>query len=257
MPDVTRFRVGTFNIRNGLGLDGCNIWPLRRATTARTIAALGADAVALQEVYAFQQRYLERRLSEYRFVAAGRTDGTRGERCPVMAHSRTTDVVASRTIWFGPMPDRPGTQLPGASFPRIATSALLAVGEERHLVNVTSTHLDEQSAERRRTAAAQLAASLDLTLPQVVMGDLNADPDSPVIDELQAAGLSLVVPEGSAGTEHGFTGRTDRRRIDHILVSEHLRVLTAEVVTARRGRALPSDHWPVRATLELRPGPTG
>lgn len=253
---VTQLRVGTFNIRNGLGLDGWSSWPFRRATTARTIAGLGADAVALQEVYAFQQRFLERRLREYRFVAVGRTDGRRGERCPVLAHARTTRVVGTRTIWFGPTPDRPGTQLPGASFPRLATSALLVVGEERRLVNVTSTHLDEGSAGRRRRAAAQLAASLDLDVPQVVMGDLNATPDSAVVDELRAVGLELVVPAGSSGTEHAFTGRTDRRRIDHILVSGHLRVVDAEVVTTRRGRTLPSDHWPVRATLDLQDGPT-
>lgn len=256
MRGVTRIKVATFNVRNGLGLDGWSSWPFRRVTTARTIAALGADVIGLQEVYAVQQRDLERRLSAYRFVAAGRTDGVRGERCPVLARAGATEVLRTATTWFGSTPDRPGTRLSGATFPRIATSALLAVGPERQLVNVTSTHLDEGSTERRRAAATQLAATLDMGVPQVVMGDLNAEPDDAVVDDLCSRGLELVEPAGSAGTEHAFTGRTDRRRIDHILISDHLRVLDAEVFTARLGRVLPSDHWPVVAALVLASGPT-
>jgi endonuclease/exonuclease/phosphatase family metal-dependent hydrolase len=248
---VTRIRVATFNVRNGLGLDGRNCWPLRRATTARTIAALDADAVALQEVYAFQQRYLERRLGRYRFVAAGRTDGVKGERCPVLADAATTRVVAVRHMWFGPTPERPGTQLPGATFPRLATTASLVVGEDERRVDVTSTHLDEASAERRRSSAAQLAASLDLSVPQVVMGDLNADPGSDVLAELEAVGLTVVVPGGDDGTEHRFTGRTDGRRIDHILVSAPFRVVDSRVATVPLGPVLASDHFPVLAVLDL------
>ncbi|MBK5224355.1 MAG: endonuclease/exonuclease/phosphatase family protein [Acidimicrobiia bacterium] len=250
---MTRLRVATFNIRNGMGRDGWNVWPLRRATTARTIVALAADIVGLQEVYAFQQRYLERQLSGHRFVAAGRTDGVRGERCPVLVRSEVGRVVSHRTIWFGATPDVPGSTLAGASFPRIATTVRIELEDDAGCVDVTSTHLDEASAERRRQSAVQLSSSLDADVPQIVLGDLNADPDSVVVDELCRAGLEPVSPIGSVGTEHRFTGRTDGRRIDHILVSRHLRVVHAEVRTTRLGRALPSDHWPVVAILELAP----
>lgn len=246
-----RLCVATFNIRNGLGLDGWSSWPFRRATTARTIAALDADVVALQEVYAFQQRELERRLPRYRFVGAGRTDGVRGERCPVLVHQRSGTIVGHRTVWFGPTPTVPGTRLAGAGFPRIATIATVRVDHEDRLVEVVSTHLDEASAERRRIAAAQLVEHLDPTVPRIVMGDMNADPDSDVLDVLVDAGLQLVEPQGTAGTEHAFTGRTDRRRIDHVLVSAGLEVVDATVVTTRLGPVLPSDHWPVRAVVRI------
>jgi endonuclease/exonuclease/phosphatase family metal-dependent hydrolase len=251
LPAVTRIRVATFNVRNGRAFDGWSSWPFRRATTARTIAALDADVVALQEVYAFQQRYFERRLPRYEVVAAGRDDGTKGERCPVLAAPPVARVVDVSHLWFGPTPDQPGTRLPDAKFPRVATIATLAVGPDGHQVQATSTHLDEASGERRRASAEQLATWLDLSMPQVVMGDFNADPGSDVLSALEDRGLTLVEPAGTTGTAHQFTGRTDGRRIDHILVSAHFEVVDARVVTARLGRPLASDHFPVLATLDL------
>lgn len=248
---MTRIRVATFNIRNGLGLDGWHAWPFRRATTWRTIAALDADLVALQEVHGFQQTYLERRLSGYAFVAAGRDDGDRGERCPVLVDPEVAEVVDVQHRWFGATPDRPGSRLTGAKFPRLATTTTVAVGPERRRVDVTSTHLDEASGERRLASAEQLAGWLDPDTPQIVMGDLNADPGSKVLAALEGAGLTLAVPAGTTGTEHGFTGRTRGRRIDHILVSPHFEVVDCRVCTVRLGRVLPSDHFPVLASVDL------
>jgi endonuclease/exonuclease/phosphatase family metal-dependent hydrolase len=85
------------------------------------------------------------------------------------------------------------------------------------------------------------------------MGDLNADPGSDVLAVFEGWGLSLVEPAGTTGTEHRFTGRTDGRRIDHILVSSHFSVVDARVATARLGRPLASDHFPVCAVLDLDP----
>ncbi len=248
---MTRIRVATFNIRNGLGFDGRNAWPLRRATTARTIAALEADVVALQEVHGFQQRYLERRLGDHHVVAAGRTDGAKGERCPVLVDASFGEVTDVRHVWFGSTPHLPGTKLPGATFPRLATIATVAIAPDQQPIAVTSTHFDEASAERRRVSAEQLVAALDPALPQVVMGDLNADPGSDVLAVLEDGGLSLVEPGGTTGTAHSFTGRTEGRRIDHILVSRHFSIVDGLVATARLGRPLASDHFPVLAILDL------
>ena len=87
------------------------------------------------------------------------------------------------------------------------------------------------------------------------MGDFNDTVEEPDLRLLVDAGyqdaLGHLPPSGpGAGTEHGFTGRTDRRRIDYILVGAGMRVTSAEIVHARSRGRLPSDHWPVVARVE-------
>lgn len=246
---MTTLRVATFNIRNGLGLDGWNIWPLRRRATADAIASLDADVVGLQEVYGFQRRFLVKRLGAYSAEWSGRRDGRKGEACPVLVRTARVSAVAARSRWFADEPDVPGGRLAGASFPRLATICRLRVdGVE---IEVANTHLDEAVAENRLRSVMLLLDWLDPTVPRVVLGDLNAEPDDTVLQKMHDAGLHQALPAGAGGTNHDFTGRTDGRRIDHILVSDDFRVERAEIVTVRPGGRLPSDHWPVVADLRL------
>jgi endonuclease/exonuclease/phosphatase family metal-dependent hydrolase len=227
-------RVATYNIRNGRAFDGLHSWPFRRWATAATIAELDADIVGLQEVYRFQDRYLRRRLPQYDDVWRGRSRAGRGgEGCPILF--RGVRLLSSSTRWFEPAV--------AARFPRIATTCRFE--DDDGLFDVTNVHLDAHRARNRRASAEQLVTWLDRDVPQIVLGDFNADPD----DELFAA-LRLRHVEVEGGTAHDFTGRVDGRRIDHVLVSDDFAVLEARVVQ-RAGR-LGSDHWPVVVDLARR-----
>ena len=162
-------------------------------------------------------------------------------------------MVDHQTRWYGPNADRPGALMGGAPFPRIATICRLRLSASEQVVQVTNTHLDERSVDRRRHSAMQLLDWLDHDLPQIVVGDFNALPDDELFEPLAAAGLRHALPADAGGTYHRFTGRRDGPRIDHILVSKHFDVTQSGVFEGRVGRRLPSDHWPVRATLRLSP----
>lgn len=252
-PD--EFVVATFNIRNGRALDGFNSWPLRRRATARTIAALDADVVGLQEVFRFQRRYLLRRLDGYRAVGEGRRDGRHGEQCPILVREPVR-LTQHSTRWFGDEPDRPGSRLPGASFPRVATIARCRHTVSEIEFDVVNVHLDEHVLENRARSVALLSQWLGGVRPTVLVGDLNTTADDEeVMGALRDAGFSPVPLEG--GTNHDFTGRTDGPRFDHILTRDAggttWEVLSSSVVSERFGRRLPSDHWPAVARLRLSP----
>jgi endonuclease/exonuclease/phosphatase family metal-dependent hydrolase len=255
VSEMTSLRVASFNIRNGRAYDGWNSWLLRRRATAASIVALDADIVGLQEVYDCQRRYLGRQLPRYDAFGGGRDDGDRrGEACPVLIDRIRVRMLDHRIRWFGATPDLPGSRLPEAHHPRIATFCTIAVPGVVEPIRFVCAHLDT-SRRRRAANVSQLASWLDATGPLVVVGDLNTRPDDPDLDPLWSAGLRSALPDDAPGTNHSFTGRTDGPRIDHILVSEHVEVVSGEVLHPRPGGRLPSDHWPVVAELRLRQGP--
>lgn len=217
--------VATFNIRTMLGFDGRNAWPLRARACTEAIASLDADVVGLQEAYACQLRRVS---SGFGVYGRGRRAG-RGEHTAVLSR---LPVHAEQTRRY---------DVRGSRFPRIATTVTL---DGFHF---TSTHLDEASTQRRNESAVQLRAWLDeLPGPHVVVGDFNAEPNAKLFDI-----LGLQRAEVVGGTTHHFTGTTDGRQIDHILVSPDIEVLAAHVAHPRPHGRLPSDHWPVVARLRL------
>ncbi|MBB5787736.1 endonuclease/exonuclease/phosphatase family protein [Jiangella mangrovi] len=250
MEPGLELRVATFNIRNGRAFDWLSSWWFRRGATVTAIRSLGADVLGLQEAYEFQRTYLARKLPGVRWFGQGRGGGTSGEQCPVAVAGGFLAVLDHRTRWFGETPDLPGTRLPDASFPRIATLLRLRDQRTAQEFAVVNTHLDERHAANRAASVRQLVGWLDPAVPTVVLGDFNAVPgDTDVMGPLLEAGFRLAPVTG--GTAHRFTGTTAGRRIDHILAGPQWTIAEAEVVRDRPDGKLPSDHWPVRATLRL------
>lgn len=219
--------VATFNVRTMLGLDGRNSWPFRRGACAAAIASLDADVIGLQEAYRCQLRRVS---AGYDTWGLGRRGGHRGEHTPVLSR---LPVQRDTTRWY---------DVPGSRYPRIATTADLGT------FRFTSTHLDESSTDRRNASARQLRGWLDeVPGPHVVVGDFNAEANASLFETL---GLVRADP-GPSGTTHHFTGKTDGRQIDHILVTPDIEILDAHVAHPPPGDRLPSDHWPVVARLRL------
>jgi endonuclease/exonuclease/phosphatase family metal-dependent hydrolase len=243
-------RLVSFNIRYGRAPDGLHSWWLRRGSTAATLAALTADIVGLQEATAPQMRYLLDRLEPYRSVGVGRRRDGAGEHCPILFRSRDFVWRDDRTRWFGDEPDRPGTKLPRASHPRIATIVRLEPVGTSTTIEVVNTHLDERHADNRLRSLEQLVGWIDDDVPRVIMGDFNASP-GPVLAPLLDAGFRLAHGDDAGPTFHRFGRTSDGPQIDHILVSPHWEVVDAHVMRETPGWRLPSDHWPVVADVSL------
>ncbi len=249
---MTRLRVATFNIRNSSAPDGDNVWSLRQDVTAQAIEALDADVVGLQEVLPDQLAYLRERFADYEIVGVGRDDGAgAGEHSVVMVRPGQWRVESHETRWLSTEPSKPGSVGWDADLTRIATLVWLRHADGAQ-VGVANTHYDHAGELAQLESSRLLATWTAGDLPWVVMGDLNATPDSPPLKALTSAGLQHAVPADAGGSWHDFTGAVDNDRIDHILVTQGWNVIDAEVSNYRPDGRLPSDHWPVAATLELR-----
>lgn len=245
--------VATWNVRNGFGLDGFDAWPFRRHAAADALASLGGDVIGLQEVYGWQLRSLRRALPRHVALGEGRDRRGGGERCTLLV-GPSVRVLRHRTLWFSSRPTEPGSTLPGASHPRVATLAELELPGTGRRVVVANAHLDQRREDHRLTGVELLLGWLDPSLPTIVLGDLNAEPATPPLERLEAAGFTNVLPADASGTAHQLTGRTDGPRIDHVLLRGGWEVVEAEVVHHRPGGRLPSDHWPIRSAVRLHPG---
>jgi endonuclease/exonuclease/phosphatase family metal-dependent hydrolase len=246
-----QLRVATFNIRNSSAPDGDDSWPVRREATAAAIGALDAEVVGLQEVLPDQLEYLQQRFPDWEIVGEGRDDGVHeGEHSVVMVRPGDWRVESHETRWLSAEPSTPGSVGWDAHLTRIATLVRLRHADGAG-IGVANTHYDHAGEKARVESSRLLAAWTTTELPWIVMGDLNATPGSPPLKTLTEAGLRDVVPASEGGSEHSFTGATDRDRIDHILVNDAWQPVEAAVSHYRPDGRLPSDHWPVVATLRL------
>ncbi len=50
-----------------------------------------------------------------------------------------------------------------------------------------------------------------------------------------------------------FTGAKDTSKIDYIFVPAGTRLIDAEIIRSNQEGNFPSDHYPVRASIELSP----
>ena len=245
----------SFNLRYDTVRDGRHRWVLRRRAVTDLLGSMPWDVCGLQEVLARQRSHLEGELPGTRWYGVGRADGAEsGEQTPVVVRGEAWAVTGWQTRWLSASPDEVGSRGWDARLPRVATVARLSNPGSAQPVAVVNAHFDHRG-KTARIESAKLIASWVAAEPStawIVLGDLNCLPGSAPLRALAAVGLHQALPDDEAGTEHGWTGRTDRDRIDHILVDKSFDVLDASVDHSRPGGVLPSDHWPVRARVRLR-----
>lgn len=244
----------SFNIRYATTRDGWHRWGLRRRLLAGLIRGMPWDVCGLQEVLSQQRRYLRRRLPGTAWYGVARADGfDDGEQSAVLVRGSGWTVHSWQTRWLSEVSDQVGSLGWDARIPRVATVVRLRHPESDRTVGLVNAHFDH-AAQRARIESGALIASwvrAEPDLAWIVLGDLNDTPASAPLEALYGAGLRQALPDDAGGTVHSWSGRTDRKRIDHILVDESLEVLDAKVDTTRPLGVLPSDHWPVTARVRL------
>ena len=263
--EVAAVRAMTFNIRLATDADGDNAWRHRKELVAALIQYEAPDVLGLQEVLLEQRDDLVLALPDYAILGVARDDGKqKGEFSPLVYRKNRFELVQSGTFWLSLTPDEPSKDW-DAALPRIATWAILHDGHSGQDIRALNTHFDHVGREARERSAALIAEWVatgpGAILPTNVMGDFNSDPESEPYRRLvtdTAAGMvdtrrtSRSAPYGPSGTFTGFDiKRNEPAPIDHIFVTGDWVVDSHAVVTQHWGGQLPSDHYPVLASLRL------
>ncbi|MGQ0721916.1 MAG: endonuclease/exonuclease/phosphatase family protein [Candidatus Eiseniibacteriota bacterium] len=244
-PRIRRIRVMTYNVHGCRGMDG------RYSTQriARVIARASADVVCLQELDHGRTRSggveqaveIARQLEkEFRFHAVAEIDDGLFGNAVLSSH-------ALRLRASGALPRLDS---------RIALPARGVLWVEVDLdgvvVQVLNTHLSIHERERRLQAADLVDNWLRRSEgrdTRVLAGDFNASAGSWTARTIERV-LRNVAADGPRDAAHTWSGRVPLRRIDHVFVSEDVRVAGAHVPRSRLTRVA-SDHLPLVVELLL------
>lgn len=278
VTDDQPLRVMSYNIKHGRGNDDC-VNPTAVPDTipeaeceidlervAGAIDASGASIIGLQEVDRFWARSGEvdqpdalADLLSLNVCYGANLDHPADEHGAV-PHQYGTAILSALPITdctntFLPTPD--GWEQRGA------LSATIDLGDGQ-VIQVLNTHLqagregEEVEAQRQRTE--QLGGVLDIAeaseLPVIIMGDLNATPESDDLAAISVAGSGFsdawtaVNPDDDGFTSSASPDEEPHARIDYIWVDGSFDVVSAEVIVSDVTR-LAADHYPVVADVEL------
>lgn len=247
-------RIMSFNIRYDNPADGEDAWPNRREEVCDLLYRQAPGIIGMQEVLAHQLEELDSALLYYDYIGVGREDGKqKGEFCPILYDTLAFQNLSFSTFWLSPTPDTVSVGW-DAALERIVTYGSFLNMQRSDTLHVFNTHFDHIGDTARLRSAALLLTLIDdmglLENKVIVLGDLNAEPNSEPLELLQTT-LERHFPERGTGTFNGFDMETTEYPvIDHIL-TRNLDVKATAILTERRKNDhYLSDHFPVMVVLE-------
>lgn len=265
-----RVRVMTANVRVNTPIDLHNNWLFRRDLLVHTIRQFNPDILGTQETLPGQTDYLAANLPGYAYVGRGRGEGERsGEMCSIFYRSERFVCLDRGFFWLSEEPDRPGSRSWGL-FPRMVSWAKLRTRElEPRDLYVFNAHFTIAGDDERARSAALMRQRIRRIAGEaatLVLGDFNDEPgsqahrtltlghrvdDRPLVDVYRAVWPHVSRDEN---TLHGFGGDRAGDRIDWILSTDEFGPLAAKIDRTHDGGRYPSDHFPVAAVLQWKPG---
>jgi endonuclease/exonuclease/phosphatase family metal-dependent hydrolase len=241
-PTSRRLKLLTYNVHSCIGTDR-RLAPER---IAEVIAEVRPDIIGLQELDVGRKRtggidqahaIAEILKMQHHFHAALDVEEERYGDAILTA-------LPAEMIKAGP--------LPSVGEQRGALWIEVEVGEKR--LQVFNTHLGLRRIDRMRQAETLLGPEWlgdDRCMDQsvILLGDFNSIPSSPPYKRI--AGTLADVRRSTAGMlKPSFPSRFPLLKIDHVFVSEDIKVVDADVISTPLAR-LASDHLPLLATIEI------
>ena len=250
----------SYNIRYDGHSDLAPDWSKRIAPIVAQLQSARPTIIGFQEVLKNQLDDLNKALPSFRAVGVGRDDGkTAGEFAPIFFDTTRYLLLQSGTFWLSPTPDMPSKGW-DAALNRICTYALLQSKYDGKKLWVLNTHFDHVGEDARLHSAQLLIEKFAeftqiVNAPMLLLGDFNAEPDSPIYLLLKASFQDLSCSKRhrelcSEPTFNAFTlTASDDKIIDYFFGSPGIVSIQFKVLKEHFDRSYPSDHFPLELTF--------
>jgi endonuclease/exonuclease/phosphatase family metal-dependent hydrolase len=257
-----RLCVATFNLRFASS-EGPNAWSQRRPVMRECLTQLAPDLIGTQEGLYPQLNDIASDLPAYHWIGTGRDGGNKGEFMAIFYKRDRFEPVATNHFWLSDTPEVAASSSWGNTSRRMVTWVRFRERPTGREFLLWNTHFDNAVEAARQKSAElikQRIEALHTELPLVLTGDFNcAGGNSRAYDILvRDAGFSDTwnLARSRANEElnsfHGFQApKTNRTRIDWVLVRGNMVVEKAEIVSCSENGHYPSDHFPVAVWLSL------
>jgi endonuclease/exonuclease/phosphatase family metal-dependent hydrolase len=239
---MDRFRIATYNIHKGRGLDG----RVSIERIARVLGEIDADLIALQEVVSHEGLSIQDHQASYladRFGYCYAIGETRKHRGGVYGN-----VTLSRC---GFELIRPVDLSVAGREERGALRTDLRIGP--HLLHIFNVHLGTAHRERRTQAVRlideDLLRAIDISGPRIVLGDFNEWTHGLVTRTLSAE-FHLTDLRNHIRRTRGYPAILPLLNLDHIYFDHQLNILKAFFHRNRRS-LIASDHLPLIADFVI------
>jgi endonuclease/exonuclease/phosphatase family metal-dependent hydrolase len=250
----------SYNIRYDGHSDLAPDWSQRKGPIVAQLQSTRPTIIGFQEVLKNQLDDLSGALPSFRAVGVGRDDGkAAGEFAPIFYDTTRYLLQQSGTFWLSPTPGLPSKGW-DAALNRICTYALLESKYDGKKLWVLNTHFDHIGEAARLHSAQLLIEKFSeftqvVTAPMLLLGDFNAEPESPVYLLLKASFQDLSCSKRhrelcSEPTFNAFTlTAADDKIIDYFFGSPGIVSLQFKVLQTPFERSYPSDHFPLVLTF--------
>lgn len=265
------FKVVSFNMRRQTRFDRKYRWQRRKEIAAEVIRRSGASVVGVQELLPGMRRDVSSLLDDYSIIGSGRfqaRDASGNEHADILIKNEDASVSFYQTFWLSNHPEVESRAY-FAAFPRICTVAEIHLKKLDRRIRVFNTHFDHVCGPARTLGVKIILECMERfnqkdPLPTILMGDLNAKPTSRPITILRENlhhfptvhlnDVYTCCPDlNIQNTYRGFWARIKKLPIDYIFVSDEFEVEQVAFDNLEVDGRYPSDHYPVSATLRLKP----
>ena len=260
-------KVATFNLKRD-GRFNPRTWEHRRKMAAKVIHNSGASIIGVQELLPSMREDIQQLLGNYSFFGWGRKKDLGDEHADIIVKNQDIDVLFHDTFWLSKKPQSQGSRYAFAIFPRVCTVAEVYFKQSHRRLRVFNTHFDHLLPMSRVLGVnvifqrIQQYQQID-PLPTILMGDLNATPDSLPVRLIRENRhgydfhftdvFSTLAQSGQGvNTFHYFKGKDRHKtRFDYIFVTQEFDILDVALDKYSIRGIYPSDHYPILTTLRL------
>jgi endonuclease/exonuclease/phosphatase family metal-dependent hydrolase len=234
----------TFNIRTATIIDLWNHWGFRKTKVTKTIKSLDADILAIQECNSSQSKFIIEQMKGYAAVITPRSKG--GESSVILYKKDLFEKLESGKFWLSETPDVVGSKSWGTNYPRVVSWVKLRNNDGIEFF-VFAVHLDTNRRAREKSADVlhRHIRKISEGYPAIILGDFNDQPESTTHRTMLQTLFDTLT--GNQHTRPGFTGLGKSGRIDWILLTPDIKLISSEVINGRGS----SDHNPVVAIIYL------